>query len=75
VATAEVKSETLGQRLVRLRKARDLTQRAAAKRIGVSNQALYIIETGQGNPRMDTLVNLADLYDVSTDMLLGRLDD
>jgi transcriptional regulator with XRE-family HTH domain len=50
-----------------------LTQKEAAISLGVSVQAVSYWETGARLPSIDKLVQMADLYHVSTDYLLGRI--
>lgn len=44
----------------------------AAERIGVSQPTLSAWESGQKMPSVNTLEKIADVYEVSTDFLLGR---
>lgn len=62
---------------MRLRAARvqnKLTQQAMADRLGVSLNGYQKYEQGERQPPLDTLVKIADILDVSTDYLLGRID-
>ena len=56
------------------RKNKRMTTKEVSEKIGVSKQAIYNIETGVSNPSVDTLMKLAELYNVSTDYLLGLTD-
>lgn len=59
----------------RLRQAREnsgLTQIDAAKKLGISNGTLSGYERDYRDPDTDILNQMADLYDVKTDWLLGR---
>lgn len=49
-----------------------LTQKEAAISLGVSVQAVSYWETGSRLPSIEKLIQMADLYHVSTDYLLGR---
>lgn len=51
-----------------------MTAKEVSEKIGVSKQAIYNIETGVSNPSVDTLMKLAELYNVSTDYLFGLTD-
>lgn len=64
--------ETFGQRLARLRKEKDYTQNDIADKVGVTAQAVSKWENDQASPDIDVIVKLADLYDISTDELLGK---
>lgn len=50
-----------------------LTQKEAAISLGVSVQAVSYWETGSRLPSIEKLIQMADLYNVSTDYLLGRV--
>ncbi len=41
---------------------------------GLSHDTIGKYERGDATPRLDSLVALADLFDVSVDYLLGRTD-
>ena len=64
--------ETFGQRLARLRKEKGLTQEEVASRIVISPQAVSKWENGNSEPDLNTLNQLADIFGVSVDELLGR---
>ena len=64
--------ETFGQRLARLRKEKGLTQEEVASKIVISPQAVSKWENGNSEPDLNTLNQLADIFDVSVDELLGR---
>ena len=64
--------ETFGQRLARLRKEKGLTQEEVASRIVISPQAVSKWENGNSEPDLNTLNQLADIFNVSVDELLGR---
>ena len=62
----------LGNNIRELRKQKRLTQAELAKLMSVSQQTVGAWETGRAIPGSDTLGDLADLFNVSTDYLLGR---
>ena len=63
------------QRLKELRNKSGLTQQDVANTLGFTNQQRYnYYETGKREPDNDTLVQLANLFDVTTDFLLGVPD-
>ena len=62
----------LGNNIRELRKQKRLTQAELAKVMSVSQQTVGAWETGRAIPGSDTLGDLADLFNVSTDYLLGR---
>lgn len=65
---------TLGERLRKCRRARELTQAELGRLLGLSKQTVSGYEAGLRNPDPDTLQRLADIFGVSTDYLLGRTD-
>lgn len=58
-----------------LRKERNISQKAAAEKLGISQALLSHYEKGIRECGLDFLVTVADEYDVSTDYLLGRTSD
>jgi transcriptional regulator with XRE-family HTH domain len=69
---AAAATEGFGERLAALRAAAALTQRELASRLGVSRRQIAYYESGAGRPPGALLGLLADLFQVSTDTLLGR---
>ena len=66
------KSEaTIAERIKKARKDAGLTQLDAAKAIGITPQAISNYERGVNKVPNDTLVDLAELYNVSINYLLG----
>ena len=63
---------SLGVRLRKVRKGKKLSQKEVAKRIEINNSCISNYERDYRTPPIETLVALADLYDISTDYLLGR---
>jgi transcriptional regulator with XRE-family HTH domain len=61
-----------GARLAAYRAAASLTQSQLAERLGVSRRQIAYYESGNGRPPGALLGLLADLFQVSTDVLLGR---
>jgi transcriptional regulator with XRE-family HTH domain len=64
---------TLGQRIRQLRKQRDLSQRALADKVGISRQALNIIEKGKGTPTLPTLLTLGEALEADAEAELVPL--
>ena len=59
-----------------LRKQRKMTQEKLAEALGVTVGAVYKWESGQSQPELNMLVNMADFFDISVDALLGyRIKD
>lgn len=63
----------MGYRSARL--AAGMSVREAAKRLSVTDAAVYMWETGQMNPRTDRLPEIASVYGVSVDELLAGKED
>lgn len=61
----------ISQNIVRLRKANGMTQEQLAEALGVTFAAVSKWERGAATPELDTIVELADLFCVSVDALLG----
>ena len=62
----------LGTKLADLRKRNGYSQEAPAEKMGVSRQAVSKWERGDSTPDTDTLIELAKLYSVSLDTLVGN---
>lgn len=71
-----MKSENIfGKRIKTLRKSLDLTQEQVASQLNISVAALSRYEKGLFEPKsLSLIVELALLYKVSTDYLLGKTD-
>ncbi len=61
---------SIGEKLVQLRKSKNLTQKEVAENIGVSYQAVSKWERNENLPDALLLVQIADLYEVTVDELL-----
>lgn len=64
--------ETLGTRLAELRKKYNFTQADIGEKLNVSVQAVSKWENDLSLPDYDYLIKLADLFNTSIDVLLGR---
>ena len=62
----------IGKNLKELRKNLGLTQQNVADKLGISRVNYTRYETDVSCPDFDTLVLLADFYDVSLDYIFGR---
>ena len=62
-------------RLKELRTSKGLTLESLAKEIHGSKAAIGNLENSKKKPGLDTLLALADYFDVSLDYLVGRSDD
>lgn len=61
----------LGDRIKRLRQRDNLTQQELAKRLNVSSALISAYELGDRNPSLKILFELSDIFQVSSDYLLG----
>lgn len=61
-----------GKRLREMRILRNLTQQNMADLLNIVLRSYQKYEQGERCPSFDTLVQMADILDVSTDYLLGR---
>lgn len=68
----EKNAGSLSSRIKELRKERGMKQSELAKVLHISQQAIGSWETGRTIPGADTLNDLADIFNVTTDYLLGR---
>ena len=64
-------NETMGQRIKRLRKARNLTQEELAEQLNLSAQAISKWENGTSLPDISQVLPLANFFGVPTDVLFG----
>lgn len=64
-----------GKRISDLRKRRGLNQEQLAEKLSVSPSTIAMWETNKRALKDDSLKQLADFFNVSTDYLLGRTDD
>lgn len=60
----------IANRLVALRKEKNLSQEAVANELGISRQAVSKWERAEASPDTDNLISLAKLYNLSLDELL-----
>ena len=63
-------NETIGNRIARYRKAKNLTQEALANQLGVSSQAVSKWETDASCPDISALPQLCRILGITTDELL-----
>lgn len=62
----------LGNKLKELRTAENLTQTALAEKLNISRVNYTRYETNASRPDFETLIAIADFYDISLDELFGR---
>lgn len=61
----------LGQRIKYLRKQSSFTQAQLTKKLNKSKSAICRYESGEKEPSLDTLIDIATLFNVSLDYLVG----
>ncbi len=57
------------------RKSINLTQKQMAERLNISERAYQYYESGQREPNLDTLFDISNIFDISTDYLLGKTNN
>ena len=62
------------EKLLTLRKAKDLTQEQLAEKLNVSRQSVSKWESGQAVPELEKIVAMSVVFDVTTDYLLKSSD-
>jgi transcriptional regulator with XRE-family HTH domain len=80
----QISAQNFGAALRRLREERGLSQESLAFQAGITKNQIQLIEAGRGsgrkgdtghsNPRMATLVGIADVLGLPTSELLARAD-
>ncbi|WP_424475353.1 helix-turn-helix domain-containing protein [Oceanobacillus kimchii] len=61
-------------RLTSLRKMNKLSREQLANKLGVSYSTISKYESGSREPDFDTLQEISNIFDVTTDYLLGKSD-
>jgi transcriptional regulator with XRE-family HTH domain len=67
--------ETIGTHIRELREKKRLTQPELAEKIDIKRPSITAYEGGNQLPPVDTLIKIADLFNVSLDFLTGRTND
>lgn len=65
---------TLSERLVSLRESKGLTQVDVSEKLGIKRARYNAWEQGLSQPNIEMLKSIADLYNISTDYLVGKSD-
>ena len=63
------------ERLANLRNKLNITQKKISCDLGLSERNYQRLESNPNNPKIDTLIKIADYFDVSIDYLTGRTDN
>ena len=61
----------LRNRIRKLRAEKNISQQKLADEIGVTRQSISLFEKGERDPKLETLIKLADYFDVSVGYLQG----
>lgn len=64
--------DKLANRLKELRRLSNLTQKDVSLKAGLSNRSYQGLELCETQPKLSTLIALADTFKVSLDFLVGR---
>lgn len=62
------------KRLRQMRKRMGISQQALGELCGTTKNTIYRYECGDLLPRFNTLMEIADFFEVSLDYLCGRID-
>lgn len=66
--------QILAKRLKELRESRRIYQKEMAEILGLSFRGYQDYETNKSEPKLKTLIAIADYFQVSIDYLVGRTD-
>ena len=66
-----MKDTTLGKQIKTLRLTKKMTLSAMAERVGVKTSSIASYESGERTPSVEVLIEIARLFQVSIDNLLG----
>lgn len=66
--------KTFGEKIKELRLERNMTCQAVASAIGLTKNAISNYEADIREPSLSVLKSLCDLFDVTSDYLIGRTD-
>ena len=72
VKQEESNMESFGNRLAEIRKQHNLTQNDIAEKLDISPQAVSKWENDLTSPDIDTLIKLAEIFNISIDELVGK---
>jgi transcriptional regulator with XRE-family HTH domain len=67
--------EKFKNRLYELRREKNISALELGNNIGVKKSTIYSWEHGVNFPNNETLIKLAEFFDVTTDFLLGKTDE
>lgn len=64
--------DKLANRLKEFRRLSSLTQRQTSLKLGVTERSYQRFESGENKPSLSNLIELANIFNVSLDFLVGR---
>jgi transcriptional regulator with XRE-family HTH domain len=67
--------EVFANKLKELRRNKAVTQKVVAQNISISERQYIDLENNKAKPTVDTLIALADYYNISLDYLTSRTDN
>lgn len=62
------------ERLKELRNENKWTQKMLADKINVTDDCIYFWEKGRSEPSIEQILQLAEIFEITTDYLLGKSD-
>ena len=68
-------SKSYNERMKDLREDKDLSQQQFAKLMGLSDVTIQSYEYGKSEPKVSTLITMAQLYGTSIDYIVGLTDE
>lgn len=68
-------NQVFRQRLQMLREKRRISRKVLSELCGLSSDAIRRYERGEAEPRIDSLILIADFFEVTTDYLIGKTDE
>lgn len=68
-------NDVFRQRLQKLREKKRISRRVLSELCGLSSDAVRRYERGEAEPRIESLILIADFFEVTTDYLLGKTDE
>lgn len=63
------------ERLKKLRTSKNLTQEQIARKLRIARASYTRYETGEREPSFETIIELSELFNVSIDYLLGKINE
>lgn len=67
--------KNFSEKLSTVRKSKNLSMADLAAYLGITVEAVRLMERGKRSPSFEVLCNLAEYFDVSIDYLVGRTDN